>query len=96
MRPEATAAVVRTRAEAEMMVHLLQSHGIAAGVSTDDAGGVEAALQAHGVRVLVPAADRARATALVDDSEPRPPQHLNALQRLVVRVLGGKPGPTST
>ena len=82
-------AVVGDRATADLMVGMLRAHGIAAAVSTDDAGGVEVALQAQGVRVLVRAADAAAARKLLEEPavSTRP---LNRFQRAVVRLLGGR------
>ena len=84
-------AVVGDRATAELMVGMLRAHGIAAAVSTDDAGGVEVALQAQGVRVLVGSDDAPSARRLLDEP-PAAKQPLNWLQRLLVRLLGGSTG----
>jgi hypothetical protein len=82
-------AVVGDRATADLMVGMLRAHGISAAVSTDDAGGVEVALQAQGVRVLVAAGDAPAARGLI--AEPAgPTRPLNRFQRLVVRLLGGR------
>ena len=54
-------AVVRTRAEADLIVGLLRSHGVRAAVATDDAGGQYPQLQQDGVSVLVAPADEAEA-----------------------------------
>jgi hypothetical protein len=83
-------AVVGSRTEAELIAGMLRSHGIRAAVSADDAGGWDPQLQlGSGVKVLVPAADAGQARKLIgDDSEPAKP--LNALQRLMVRLLGGR------
>ena len=65
-----TVAVVGSRTEAELIVGLLQSHGVSAAVVTDDAGGQEPQWQLQGVRVLVPRSDEATARELlaaVDD-----------------------------
>ena len=85
-----TVAVVGSRTEAELMVGMLRNHGIKATVSADDAGGWEPQLQlGSGVQVLVTADDAGRARKLIgDDSEPGKP--LNGLQRLLVRLLGGR------
>ncbi len=48
MERDVTAAVVRSRTEAELMAGMLRANGVPAWVSTDDAGGVEAALTAQG------------------------------------------------
>jgi hypothetical protein len=83
-----TVAVTGTRAEAELIVGMLRGHGVRAAVSADDAGGVDLALQAQGVRVLVPEAQATKARALLQD-EPASAQRMNRLQRWVVRLLGG-------
>jgi len=83
-----TVAVLGSRAEAELIVGMLQSNGIAAAVSADDAGGVEVALQAQGVRVLVPADEEGRARQLLHEQREKPAK-LNMFQRWVVRALGG-------
>ncbi len=56
-----TVAVVSSRAEADLIVGLLGSNGVAAVVSADDAGAQEPELQVQGVRVLVAPADEAQA-----------------------------------
>jgi hypothetical protein len=81
-----TLAVVSSRVEAEMMVGMLRANGVAAMVSTDDAGGTEPALSAQGVRVLVATADTQEARRLIGDTAP-PSAHLNAFQRWLVRLL---------
>ena len=58
-------AVVGSRAEADLIVGLLRSHGLRAAISTDDAGGQEPQWQLSGVRVLVPASDEAEARELL-------------------------------
>ena len=58
-------AVVTSRAEADLIVGLLRSHGIGAAVATDDAGGQYPQLQADGVRVLVAPSDEAEARQLL-------------------------------
>ncbi len=60
-----TVAVVGSRTEAELIVGLLQSHGVSAAVVTDDAGGQEPQWQLQGVRVLVPRSDEATARQLL-------------------------------
>jgi hypothetical protein len=85
------AAVVGSRQEAELIVGMLKSHGVRAAVSADDAGGVDLALQAQGVRVLVPEADAHKARTLLQD-EPTPDRAMNRFQRLIVRLLGGSGG----
>ena len=84
-------AIVGSRTEAELIAGMLRSNGIQAAVSTDDAGGWEPQLQTgSGVQVLVPEGDAARARKLIGD-EPEPSKPLNAFQRLLVRLLGGRP-----
>jgi Putative prokaryotic signal transducing protein len=58
-------AVVTSRIEAELIVGLLQSYGLAAAVSADDAGGQEPQLQLQGVRVLVGRSDEAAARRIL-------------------------------
>jgi hypothetical protein len=58
-------AVVTSRAEADLIVGLLRSHGLTAAAAADDAGGQEPQLQLQGVRVLVAAADEAAARELL-------------------------------
>jgi hypothetical protein len=59
-------AVVGSRAEADLVVGLLVSHGLRAAAVTDDAGGQEPQLQLQGgVRVLVAADDEAAARRLL-------------------------------
>jgi hypothetical protein len=83
-------AIVGSRTEAELIAGMLRSNGIRAAVSADDAGGWDPQLQtASGVSVLVPAEDVARARGLIGD-EPQSSKPLNALQRLLVRLLGGR------
>jgi len=88
--PAVTVAIVGSRTEAELIAGMLRSHGIKAAVSTDDAGGWEPQLQTgSGVSVLVPAGDAGRARKLIgEEAEPAGP--LNAFQRLLVRLLGGR------
>jgi hypothetical protein len=60
-------AVVPSRTEAELVAGLLRSNGLAAAVSTDDAGGQEPQLQLQtdGVRVVVSADDAAEARRIL-------------------------------
>jgi hypothetical protein len=60
-------AVVSSRAEAELIVGLLRSNGLAAAVSADDAAGLDPQLQLEGVRVLVAPADEILARRLLAD-----------------------------
>ncbi len=88
MADTVTVAVVGNRAEAELVVGMLRSHGVPAAVSADDAAGVEVSLQAQGVRVLVSADDADAARELL--AEPAAPAgSLNRFQRWLVRALGG-------
>ena len=55
--------------EAQLIVGMLESNGIAAAISSDDAGGQEPELQlTQGVRVLVAADDAAQARQLLADA----------------------------
>ena len=78
-----TVAVVSSRAEADLIVGLLGSNGLAAVVSADDAGAQEPELQVQGVRVLVAPADEARARQLLAtvDESPADSGHASAFQR---------------
>ena len=58
-------AVVTSQFEAELIVGLLQSNGVDATVSADDAGGQEPQLQLQGVRVLVSRADAVAARQIL-------------------------------
>ena len=74
LRPMAglTVAVARVGSlvEAQLIQGMLQSNGIAAAVSADDAGGFEPQLQrVQGVRVLVASDDEARARQLVAEAD---------------------------
>ena len=62
-------AVVNSQFEAELIVGLLQSNGLEAIVSADDAGGQEPQLQLQGVRVLVSPEDKAAARQILADAE---------------------------
>jgi hypothetical protein len=81
-------AVVGSRQEAELLVGMLKNNGIQAPVSADDAGRVDLALQAQGVRVLVPDSQVSRARHLIGE-QPAPAARLNRFQRLLVRLLRG-------
>jgi hypothetical protein len=71
-------AVVTSRTEAELIVGLLRSNGLAATVSADDAGGQDPQLQLQGVRVLVAPADETSARRILaaagTDNPPTDPQ----------------------
>jgi len=62
-------AVVTSQFEAELIAGLLQSNGLDAAVSADDAGGQEPQLQLQGVRVLVPSADAVAARQILADAQ---------------------------
>jgi len=65
----AVAAVAGSRAEAQLIAGLLEANGIAAIVSTDDAGGQEPQWQlTEGVRVLVATDDLTRAQAVISET----------------------------
>jgi putative signal transducing protein len=70
-------AFVDSRSEADLIVGLLRSNGLRAGIFADDAGGTNPELQiSGGVRVMVDPADEADARQLLaevqaeSDSEP--------------------------
>jgi hypothetical protein len=58
-------AVVTSRTEAELIVGMLRSHGLAAAVVADDGGGQYPSLQLEGVGVLVAPSDEASARRLL-------------------------------
>ena len=63
-------AVVNSRTEAALVVGLLESHGVPAFASTDDAGGQEPQWQlSAGIRVLVALADATIARQLLEAAE---------------------------
>jgi hypothetical protein len=62
-------AVVTSQFEAELIVGLLQSNGVDAAVSADDAGGQEPQLQLQGVRVLVPRGGAVAARRILADAQ---------------------------
>jgi hypothetical protein len=65
----AVVARVPSLVEAQLIVGMLESNGIRASTSADDAGGFDPQLQlTQGVRVLVATEDQVRATTLVDDA----------------------------
>ena len=56
--------------EAQLIVGMLESEGLAAAASSDDAGGLEPQLQlTQGVRVLVAPEDAARARQLIAEAD---------------------------
>jgi Putative prokaryotic signal transducing protein len=66
-------ADVPSTVEAQIIAGLLESNGIAAVTSADDAGGQEPQWQlTEGVRVLVAAADEERARRLIAEAEAEP------------------------
>ena len=58
-------AVVDSRSEADLIVGLLRSNGLRAGIAADDAGGTNPELQMGGVRVMVDPEDEAAARQLL-------------------------------
>ncbi|HEX6856243.1 MAG TPA: DUF2007 domain-containing protein [Streptosporangiaceae bacterium] len=62
-------AMVDNRTEADLIVGLLRSNGLRAGISADDAGGTNPELQLQGVRVLVDPADEAVARQLIAEAQ---------------------------
>jgi hypothetical protein len=62
-------AIVTSQFEAELIAGLLQSNGLDAAVSADDAGGQEPQLQLQGVRVLVSPADVVAARQVLADAQ---------------------------
>jgi hypothetical protein len=62
-------AFVDSRTEADLIVGLLRSNGLRAGISADDAGGTNPELQLQGVRVLVDPADEADARQLIAEAQ---------------------------
>lgn len=61
-------ARVSSLVEAQLIVGMLQSHGIAAATSADDAAGFDPQLQlTQGVRVLVAVEDETRARMLIGE-----------------------------
>jgi hypothetical protein len=71
-RATVSVAVVSSRTEAELVVGMLRSHGLSAGVSADDAGGQYPSMQVEGVHVLVASADEASARRLLADLDDTP------------------------
>lgn len=67
LRPE-TVATVLSHAEADLIVGLLQSYGITAFTSSDDAGGAYPALDLGGVRVMVDQADVEQAQTVLEQT----------------------------
>lgn len=67
---DAVVARVPSAIEADLIVGLLESRGIAAAASSDDAGGLEPQLQlTQGVRVLVAEEDAPLARRLVAEAD---------------------------
>lgn len=65
---DAVVAQVPSTLEAELIVGLLETNGIEAAVSSDDAGGNEPQLQlTQGVRVVVAPEDEADARRLIEE-----------------------------
>ena len=65
-------ALAANRIEAELIVGMLRSNGVAAVLSADDAGGQEPQLQVQGVRVLVAPDDEALARRLLAEANETP------------------------
>jgi len=61
-------AVVGSRTEADLIVGLLESEGVPAVVSSDDAGGQEPQLQLQGVHVFVSSSDATSARRILADA----------------------------
>jgi hypothetical protein len=62
---------VPSAVEAQLILGMLESNGIAAVASADDAGGLEPQLQlTQGVRVLVAPEDEPRARQLIAEADP--------------------------
>jgi hypothetical protein len=75
MSSTVVAAVTSSTVEAQIIVGMLEAHGIAAIVSADDAGGMEPQWQlTDGVRVLVATEDLDRARDLIADAEQADPE----------------------
>jgi hypothetical protein len=75
MSSTVVAAVTSSTVEAQIIVGMLEAHGIAAIVSADDAGGMEPQWQlTDGVRVLVAVEDLDRARDLIADAEQADPE----------------------
>jgi hypothetical protein len=63
-------AVVDNRTEADLIVGLLRSNGLRAGIFADDAGGTNPELQlSGGVSVMVDPADEAAARQLIAEAQ---------------------------
>jgi hypothetical protein len=71
-------AIVTSRTEAELVVGYLQSNGLWAAVSADDAGGQEPQLQMQGVRVLVAGGDEDSARRLLAAAEDATEPHADS------------------
>jgi hypothetical protein len=69
MEAPVVVARVPSLVEAQLIVGMLESSGIAAATSSDDAGGVDPQLQlTQGVRILVSAADSTLARQLIAEA----------------------------
>ena len=66
-------AVVSSRTEADLIVGLLQSHGLTAAVLADDAGGQYPQLQQDGVHIMVAPSDEASARRLLAEADAAEP-----------------------
>ena len=64
-----TVAVVPSRAQADLVVGLLNANGVQASYTADDAGGQEPQLQLNGVRVKVAIEDAAAAQEILSTAD---------------------------
>ena len=64
-----TVAVVPSRAQADLVVGLLNANGVPASYFADDAGGQEPQLQLNGVRVTVAVEDAAAAQEILSTED---------------------------
>jgi hypothetical protein len=64
-----TVAVVPSRAQADLVVGLLNANGVRASYFADDAGGQEPQLQLNGVRVTVAIEDAAAAQEILSTED---------------------------
>jgi hypothetical protein len=70
MNTPVVVARVPSLVEAQLVVGMLESSGIAAATSSDDAGGFDPQLQlTQGVRILVSSVNEARARQLIAEAE---------------------------
>jgi hypothetical protein len=69
MMNRVTVAVVPSRAQADLVVGLLNANGVQASYFADDAGGQEPQLQLNGVRVTVAIEDAAAAQEILSTED---------------------------